>query len=186
MVRKEGMNCMGGAAAELRKEALPRAATLFRTLNRIPDYLAGIGVGAVIVTVAIQILGRWVGRPAPWTEEATRFLFVWLVFLGIGSGFRQAESARVTVFLNYLPGSLQRLVPWIYILSTVGFFVFMFITGAQLVSQQVRMRELGSALMIPMWLVGICVPVSALMGLLGVVESVVLRPELIGLRRARK
>ncbi|BCV25951.1 ABC transporter permease [Gelria sp. Kuro-4] len=177
---------MGGAAAELRKEALPRAATFFRTLNRIPDYLAGIGVGAVIVTVAIQILGRWVGRPAPWTEEATRFLFVWLVFLGIGSGFRQAESARVTVFLNYLPASLQRLVPWIYILSTVGFFVFMFITGAQLVSQQVRMRELGSALMIPMWLVGICVPVSALMGLLGVVESVVLRPELIGLRRARK
>jgi TRAP-type C4-dicarboxylate transport system permease small subunit len=155
-------------------------------VNKIPDYLAGVGVGAVIVTVSIQILGRWLGRPAPWTEEATRFLFIWLVFLGIGSGFRRAESARVTVFLNYLPGFLKRLAPWIYVVSTVGFFIFMFVTGVQLVSQQVRMRELGSALMIPMWLVGLCVPLSAVLGILGVMESIFLRPELIGLRRAEK
>lgn len=168
------------------KEFSPRVAAFFRCVNALPDYLAGLGVAMVILTVFIQIVGRWIGRPAPWTEEATRFLFVWLVFLGIGSGFRQAESARVTVFLNYLPRPVRSLAPWIYLISTVGFFIFMLVTGAELVGQQVSMREMGSALMIPMWLVGICVPVSAVMGILGVFESVVLRPELIGLRRGKK
>ena len=159
-----------------------RIAAFFRAINRLPDYVTGIGIGGIIVTVLIQILSRWAGRPVAWTEEGTRFLFVWIVFLGIGAGFRKAESARVTIFLTWMPRPLRQASIWIYAVSTIGFFALMAVTGSQLVWQQVRGNELGSALMIPMWIVGICVPVSAAMGILGVIESMLLNPELVRIK----
>lgn len=170
---------LGLQAQRDRREGI---AAFFRSINRLPDYATGIGVGGIIVTVLIQILSRWAGKPVAWTEEGTRFLFVWIVFLGIGAGFRKAESARVTVFLTWMPRALRRASVWIYAVSTIGFFVLMLVTGSQLVWQQVRGNELGAALMIPMWIVGICVPISAIMGILGVIESLLVNPELMRIK----
>lgn len=156
----------------------------FRVINLLPDYLTGISVGLTILTILIQIVGRWIGSPAPWTEEATRFLFLWMVFLGIGIGFRRTESARVTILVNNLSPSIQNVFSWVYVVATIGFFLFMLVTGVQLVGQQIRMHEMGSALMIPLWLIGLCVPFSAMVGITGVIESTLFYPETIGFRRA--
>lgn len=154
-----------------------RMERFFRTVNRIPDYVAGISTLAMLISVIIQIVTRLIGHPVAWTEEGTRFLFIWMIFLGIAAGFRRAESARVTYFVKLMPHFVQRLAPAIYLVATLSFFVLMLVTGTDLVMQQVRGDEMGSALMIPMWTVGICVPISAVLGILGVLESVLLHPE---------
>ena len=149
------------------------------TLNRLPDYVAGMAAIAMLISVLIQIATRWAGRPVAWTEEGTRFLFIWIVFLGISIGFRRAESARVTVFLRWMPRAGRRIGVYLYGFTTIGFFLVVLITGSQVVLQQIRGTEMGSALMIPMWIVGICVPLTALLGILGVVQSFLLHPELV-------
>lgn len=151
----------------------------FNIVNKIFDLLAIISTAMIFVTVLIQIIGRISSHPAPWTEEGTRFLFIWMIYLGIGIGFRKGESARVTNFLKWMPGFVRKASKWIYVITSVGFFIFMLITGIQLVVQQVSMNELGSALMIPMWIVGICVPLSAFLGILGILENLLLYPELL-------
>jgi TRAP-type C4-dicarboxylate transport system permease small subunit len=151
----------------------------FRFINKVEDILAAITTVALLVVIIIQIIGRVIGRSVPWTEEGTRFIFIWMIFLGIGMGFRKAESARVTMFLKWMPRIIQKISIWVYVVSTVGFFVFMFFTGIQLVLQQYRMHEIGSALMIPMWLVGICVPISSIIGIIGVIESLIIHPEVL-------
>jgi len=151
----------------------------FEIFNKIFDSIAVLVTLAIFITVIIQIVGRFVGHPASWTEEGTRFLFTWMIFLGVGIGFRRAESARVTVFLNWMPKVMHKIAKWIYTVSSIGFFLFMFFYGLQLVGQQVRMNEMGSALMIPMWIVGICIPISAVLGILGIIESLLFYPELV-------
>lgn len=151
----------------------------FRTVNRVTDIAAILMTVAILVVVVIQITGRLADRPAPWTEEATRVFFICMIYLGIGIGFRRGESARVTVFLDWLPAWVRRQAIWIYVVSTVGFFVFMLYTGIQLVVQQYTMNELGAAFMIPMWWVGLFVPLSAVLGILGVAENILFYRELL-------
>ena len=151
----------------------------FRKINFVSDFMALLTTVAIFIVVVIQIIGRVADNPAPWTEEATRVFFISMVYLGIGIGFRRSESARVTIFLNWLPRPLRKLSRWIYVISTTGFFAFMFYTGVQLVLQQYSMHEIGAAFMIPMWWVGLFVPLSAVLGILGVMENLLLYPDLL-------
>jgi TRAP-type C4-dicarboxylate transport system permease small subunit len=102
-----------------------------------------------------------------------------MIYLGLGIGFRKGESARVTQFLKWMPQFVQEMSKWIYLVTSAGFFLFMLVTGIQLSIQQMAMNELGSALMIPMWLVGVCVPASACLGLLGLAENFICYPKLL-------
>jgi len=52
--------------------------------------------------------------------------------------------------------------------------------------QQVNMNEMGSALMIPMWIIGASVPVSGILGIIGVVESLVLHPHAVDIDSFKK
>lgn len=158
----------------------------FSILDKIVDWVAGIATLGIIITVMIQILGRVFGNPAPWTEEATRFIFIWVIFIGIAMGFRKSESARVTIVITYAPAFVRKLSKWLYVVASFGFFLFMIIYGFDLMMQQVNMNEMGSALMIPMWIIGISVPVSGILGIFGVIESLIFYPETLAIERSGK
>lgn len=152
------------------------ARKFFKTLNGFVDLAAGTATFLIIVTVVIQILGRSLRNPAPWTEEATRFIFIWLIFLGISMGFRQGESARVTILLEYLPKGVAKFSTYIYVVFSMGFFAFMILYGYRVMMQQVNMNEMGSAMRIPMWTIGASVPVSGVLGIFGILESILFHP----------
>src|SRR5690625_629759 len=132
-------------------------APIFKYLNRIFNFIAGLIAIALFVVVIIQIIGRSIGYPSPWTEEMTRYIFIWMIFLGIGVGFQKAESPRVTVFLNIMPKFIRQIGSWIYTIGTIGFLLFMVVYGIELVQQQIAMNETSSVLLFPVWIVGISV-----------------------------
>ena len=86
-------------------------------LKAATDIAAGIAVVGVLLVVLIQVASRVLGMPVSWTEEATRYLFVWMIFLGLAAGFRTVETARVTVLIAMMPR--ERLVS--YAVSSVFF-----------------------------------------------------------------
>lgn len=147
----------------------------------VADVSAGLACGGILVVVLMQVAGRLLGHPLPWTEEAVRFLFVWMVFLGLAAGFRTVESARVVVFLAYGRRVFQHLAVPIYVCSTVLFFVLMGWTGTTLVRQQIMMRETAATVPIPMWVIGLIMPVSAVVAILAIIDSVRHRRDLIAL-----
>jgi len=153
--------------------------TVLRTANVLVDIVATLTGLVMLACIVVQIIGRWVENPMPWTEEMTRYAFVWMAYLGVGIGFRKAESARVTMFVRYLPECLRRMVPWIYAAVSAGFFLLILCAGIELVSQQVVMTERCATFDLPTWLVGLSVPVAGLVGIAGVVESMLFHPELV-------
>ena len=98
---------------------------LDRVVRTLTDVVAGIAAFGILVVVLLQVASRLLGAPIPWTEEATRYLFVWMVFLGLAAGFRTVETARVTVFIALVPRLFGRLAVPIYVGSSVLFFVLM-------------------------------------------------------------
>ncbi|MCQ4633482.1 MULTISPECIES: TRAP transporter small permease [Shinella] len=147
----------------------------------IADVAAGAACAGILVVVLIQVVGRLAGHPFPWTEEATRFLFIWMVFLGLAAGFRTVESARVVIFLVLARRLFQNLAVPIYVLSSVLFFALMGWTGLTLVRQQIMMNETAATLPIPMWVIGMVMPVSAAIAILAIFDSLRRRRDLIAL-----
>jgi TRAP-type transport system small permease protein len=69
---------------------------MMRFLNRAEDWTAGLLGFAILILVNVQILFRYgLSVSVPWTEEVSRLLFVWLVFIGAAIGWR--EKAMIVI-----------------------------------------------------------------------------------------
>src|SRR5215210_7244505 len=143
---------------------------LGRFVKLTADFAAGAAAAGILIVVLLQVVTRLIGMPVSWSEEATRYLFVWMVFLGLAAGFRTVESARVVVFIAAVP---------IYVGSSVLFFVLMGWTGLSLVNQQIMMNEETATLAIPMWVIGLIIPISAVLAVLAIFESLKTSRDLI-------
>lgn len=42
-------------------------------------------LGGIVLVVLLQIVGRLSDRPVSWTEELTRALFIWMIFIGMAA-----------------------------------------------------------------------------------------------------
>lgn len=153
--------------------------SLGRFVQIVADYAAGACCGGILIVVLMQVSSRLLGHPLPWTEEAVRFLFIWMVFLGLAAGFRTVESARVVVFLSMGRRLFRHIAVPIYVISSVGFFVLMGWTGIGLVRQQIMMNEVSATVPLPMWVIGMVMPVSSVIAILAIIDSVRNRRELI-------
>jgi C4-dicarboxylate transporter, DctQ subunit len=158
-----------------------RPSLLGRFVKLVADFAAGVTAAGILVVVLTQVVSRLVGAPVSWSEEATRYLFVWMVFLGLAAGFRTVESARVTVFIAAIPSLFRRLAVPIYVTSSVLFFALMGWTGMSLVRQQIMMNEETATLAIPMWVIGLVVPISAVIAILAILESLRTSRDLIAI-----
>ena len=154
---------------------------LGRFVKLTADFAAGATAAGILIVVVVQIVSRLIGQPVSWSEEATRFLFVWMVFLGLAAGFRTVESARVMVFIAAAPRLFRRLAVPIYVVSSVLFFSIMGWTGLSLVRQQIMMSEEAATLAIPMWVIGLIMPISAILAVLAIIESLRTKRNLIAL-----
>lgn len=145
--------------------------TLFDFVERLENIIVGVALVGMFFTIIAQIVGRLLAHPFPWTEETTRYLFIWMMFIALASGFNKAESSRVVIFLEMGPLWLKKFSKVLYAVIVIGFFGFMTVYGAELVMQQIMMNEMGTALRIPMTVVGVCVPLSGILGIIGTVQS---------------
>lgn len=173
-------------------DAAPPAATpkkvnvVFRALNFLMNTAAWVSVAGVLAVILLQVFFREIGRPLVWTEEASRFLFMWMVFLGMAIGFRNAEAARVTIFVRILTPLCGLASVIVYTVFSGGFFLLMLYTGYQMVEQQYTFTEMASGFPLPMWIVGAIYPVAAVFGLLCLAQSLIYAWDKVEVRKEAK
>jgi len=65
------------------------------------DYtLAGL-FAATIVVVLLQVVSRYLlDNSLTWTEELSRYLFAWIIFLGAALGLRDQSHIKVDFWLR--------------------------------------------------------------------------------------
>jgi len=142
-----------------------------RLLYLLTDGICGLSVAAIVVVVLIQVVGRLIDAPFSWTEELIRACFIWMVFAGVAASIRHADAARVTVLLNYFPKAVRGTALPIYVLCNLVFSTLCIWTGFYLVRQQVVMNEQIATLGIPSWTVGMILPLSAILSIFSLFQS---------------
>lgn len=92
--------------------------------------VCGICFIGIMVAVALQVLTRYVFEfPLPWTEESSRFLLIWMVFLGSIVTLYKDENIRLTLLSSHLSGrSLHAL--FIFLYAAIIVFNILFALGS--------------------------------------------------------
>ena len=154
-----------------KKENISPVRKFFGAAEKIELALRGICLATLFVVVLIGIGSRLMSLNAAWYEETTRVFFLWMMWIGVGAGFNHSESSRVTVLVKTLPSFVQKICFVLYYVMCFALFAIIIWFGFRAAMQQAQMGETGSALRIPMWIVGIAVPIGGIFGFIGTLNT---------------
>jgi TRAP-type C4-dicarboxylate transport system permease small subunit len=121
-------------------------------------------MAAMTCLVALQIALRYVfNNPFSWGEEATRYMFVYLVFIGAASGIHYGTHVSIDVLVRRLPGRYGRIVDLTARILVGAFLLILCWYGLQLSLR--TMDQMSPALGIPIGFAYLAIPVGAALGL---------------------
>jgi TRAP-type C4-dicarboxylate transport system permease small subunit len=96
--------------------------------HRLLTWLMVATVAILIIPVTLQIISRYTALIPSWiwTEELSRFLFIWMVMLGAMIGVREHTHFEVDVWPDLGPraGALLRIVSHLFVLVFALVFVW--------------------------------------------------------------
>lgn len=147
-------------------------AALRRWLARIDDGLvrvevvAGIAlVLAIVVTVLTQVVMRYVfARPNPWTEELSRYAFIWLSLVGSSLATKRGAHFVLESVVQRLSPPARRMVARA-VGTLVAALLLVLLVAGTLLAHEARL-ERSPALDLPMVWVYAALPVTMALMLL--------------------
>ncbi len=138
--------------------------------HRLLTWLMVAAVAILLVPVTMQIIARFTHLiPAYiWTEEASRFLFIWMVMLGAMIGIREGTHFEVDVWpeLNPRANALLKIVSAVFVLVFALVFVWWGIAFTKFGWNQTS--EIAD---LPMWMIFIAWPMAGFTWVLFLGES---------------
>lgn len=123
-----------------RQESRSEAPPLVRWMDHVNVWitkLCGIALGLMVASVFIGVLARFVFTHAgyrlsvPWTEEVSRYLMIWTVFLGGAVAARHGKLIGVEFVVQTLPPHMGRLVKYVALVLSMVFYVLLCVVGWQ-------------------------------------------------------
>ncbi|MBK5261728.1 MAG: TRAP transporter small permease [Peptostreptococcaceae bacterium] len=101
-----------------------------------------------------QVVMRYIfNNSLTWTEELSRYLFIWLVYMGISYSAKQKQHIKVEALMNIFPKKSR---PYVVIIGDVLFLAFSILivfAGSRLVFKEIILKQKSPAMGIPMAIV---------------------------------
>ena len=129
------------------------------TLQKVQVAIGGLFLLVFLVTVVYQIVCRYMGVAAMWTEDVCMYSFIWAVFMGAGAMVHSDAHFAFTSFLDSLKSERKKAVLRIVIkLIVLTFCVLMVVYGYKAAKQfwNFRWINIPSMKRGPTWL---CIPI---------------------------
>lgn len=142
-------------------------------LDGIHRCLLGVLVALACVMLAIgfmQVFWRYVLQSSLyWSEELLRYMYVWVIFLGIGIGIRSRIHVAIDAFVTLLKGRLRYALKMFIHLLTVIFLVLVIVIGIRFTLY--NLGQISPAVQLPMSLVYLAIPLGGFFALIFAIED---------------
>ncbi len=156
---------------EVRAAAVPPLAGLTATLDRYVCWVSIALLAGIFVTMVLQITFRYVlGSPLVWSEELSRYLYIWVCYLGAPIALRRGNHIAITLFVDRLPAKLARGISVFWHIVAFLFLVELAIQGAILTARSHTL--IAITIPVPWSLIYLAVPISAALMMLQTADAV--------------
>jgi TRAP-type C4-dicarboxylate transport system permease small subunit len=150
---------------------------LDKLLWRLVDAVILVAVFGMVCLIGLQVGSRLMGASIAWTEELSRFLFIWTIWMGLGTGFRNGMHPALTMLTVLAPPALQPALRLIPALASVILFSVVSYHGWGLMQQQIRFGEQSAILQVGMWLATLPLVLGSGLAILGTLIHAFTRPD---------
>ncbi|HBT46288.1 MAG TPA: TRAP transporter small permease [Peptococcaceae bacterium] len=141
-------------------------ARVLRLFDYFEDGLNGSLLLLATGILFVNVILRYFGRSTTWAEEAIRYIIVWITFVGGSICARQGDHVGIEVFTSFAPANIQRGLKTVAELTSIVFLSCLTYYGWMAMQTVIVTNQRSPAMLIPMWIVYLALPLgSALMAL---------------------
>lgn len=145
-----------------------------RTLARFEDWVCALALGSVAVIIFVQVLLRYFMNYTPdWSEELSRYLIVWTIFIGTAIGVRNNIHIGVDALLRLLPKSWKLTME--VLLNVIGAIVSIVLIwlSIQFIQDTLEYEQLSPSMRISMAIPYLAMPVGLSFAVIHFIHDIV-------------
>lgn len=129
-------------------------------VDRILFYILFVVVVAILFCVTLQVFSRYLlNAPVVFTEELVRFLLIWLGLLGGAYTFGVKGHIALTLVFDKFNLKIKNILSIIIDIIVLMLALFVLVIGGMKLIN-LTSNQLSPVLVIPMWWVYSCAPIS--------------------------
>lgn len=129
------------------------------TMTKIIESICAVWFAAMIACMVWQVVSRFVLHlSVPWTDEASRYLWITLAFIGAGAAISDNAHVEINIIASilksikdekkkYMMAKLSDIVRYVILIGLSLFLAFYWITFTL---KALKLGQLSAAMMIPM------------------------------------
>lgn len=146
-------------------------------LNRIAFFLLVVAMIAIFSTTLLQVIVRFllthmgIHASVPWAEELTRYILIWIVFLGSAVGCRMGQLISLRFIVDAAPAGIGVMLRYCALAVSLVFFVFLVWIGWEFL--KLGMVERSPVLGLPKVYVYLAMPICAALMVINTVAFII-------------
>ena len=131
--------------------------------DQLEEKLLCASLVATTLIIFLQIIMRsFLNSSITWSEELTRYVFIWQIWLGISIAERENDHIYLEIVNSLVKSeAIKKGVKVIANLIMIAFNVFLVVKGFELVQQMMARGNVSGAMRLPMYYVYMALPVSS-------------------------
>lgn len=135
--------------------------------DKLEEYFLVVTISFSVILIFAQIIMRYCFQQSlSWSEEMARYLFLWQIWIGASFAVKHSKHLRAEILKSIAPKWTEKYIELIALFIWLGFSIFLFLKGVDVVRMVSRMNQLSPAMRMPMVIPYLSVPVgSGLMSL---------------------
>ena len=129
-------------------------------LDHIEEYLLMILMGTMACVVFVQVVFRVIGSSLPWSEELSRYIAVWVTFIGAAYGIKMGSHVGVEAIKIVLPKPVRKVVELLILAIMIFFCCVVFYYAIQIIGMQMKTGQKSPAMRTPIWRAYLGIPIG--------------------------
>ncbi|NOU97836.1 TRAP transporter small permease subunit [Paenibacillus sp. LMG 31456] len=142
--------------------------------NNIETWLASFFLVLFSSLTVLQILTRFIFNVSlTWSEEISRYAFIWFVYLSASYAVKNRTHVRFQFLVDAVPTKLQNVLKFLALLCWLSFLVFLLIYSSKITIQLFNTMQLSPANRIPMYMIYLVLPIGSFLMTIRVIQHIV-------------
>lgn len=138
-----------------------RLKNVLKNLDRIEEFFISTSLLFVTLLLFVNVLTRYCfGYSMKFAEELTRYLLIWITFIGSSVCVRKQKHVGIDILLIKCPIGMKWVVKLIIEVICLLFSFILTFYGWKITSSVILSKQLSPAMMLPMYLAYISIPVG--------------------------
>ncbi|MBQ9825662.1 MAG: TRAP transporter small permease [Firmicutes bacterium] len=126
---------------------------------KVYEVICTVLLGVMCLLAVVEVVRRYVFHVSfMWSDEALRYMSVWITFFGGALVFRKASMTVFDLFIGKLPPKKREIADLVVLIISFAFLIFIFIKAAQYSFSGPVVREISSGTHISMLVPYISMP----------------------------